>query len=137
MPMDARAEADDQQEESRQNAQRILKDLGFDDDAVRRAGDGLKPRFSHRTQIERILSRLGLAPDGDIAKLWIELNKAYGRVHERSFHERLEADDAFRAQYARRFDTVIRAVTVRVTGPVRGTHAACERDRRHEAARGP
>ena len=114
VPMDARAEDDNQQEEARQDAQRILTDLGFDDDAVKRAGDGLKPRLNHRTQIERILGRLGLAPDGDIAKLWIELNKAYGRVHERSFHERLEVDDAFRAEYARRFDTVIRAVAVQL-----------------------
>ncbi len=114
VPMDARAEDDDQQEEARQDAQRILKDMGFDDEAIKRAGDALKPRFSHRTQIERIVTRLGLAPDGDIAKLWIELNKAYGRVHERSFHERLEADDTFRAEYARGFDTVIRAVALQL-----------------------
>jgi hypothetical protein len=114
VPMDARVEDDDQQDEARQDAQRILKGMGFDDEAIKRAIDGLKPRFSHRTQIERIATRLGLAPDGDIAKLWIELNKAYGRVHERSFHERLEADDAFRAQYARRFDTVIRAVALQL-----------------------
>ena len=55
-----------------------------------------------------------MAPDGDIAKLWIELNDAYGRVHERSFHERLEADDTFRAEYARRFDTVVRAVALQL-----------------------
>jgi hypothetical protein len=52
--------------------------MGFDDAAVQRAGDALKPRFSHKAQIERIASRLGLAPDGDVAKLWIELNEAYG-----------------------------------------------------------
>ena len=49
-----------------------------------------------------IVTRLGLAPDGDIAKLWISLNEAYGRVHERSFHESLTVDDAFRAKFARR-----------------------------------
>jgi hypothetical protein len=114
VPMDARAEDDDQGEEARRNAQRVLKDMGFDDEAVRRAGDALKPRLSHRTQVERIVTRLGLAADGDIAKLWIELNNAYGRVHERSFHERLEADDAFRAEYAGKFDTVIRAVAVQL-----------------------
>lgn len=114
VPMDARAGDNDQQKARRREARKLLKKMGFDDAAVQRAGDGLKPRYSHRIQIEKIAARLGLAPDGDIAKLWIELNDAYGRVHQRSFHERLEADDAFRAQYARKFDTVIRAVATQL-----------------------
>jgi hypothetical protein len=55
-----------------------LKKMGFDDGAVQRAGDGLKPKFSHKTQIERITGRLGLAADSDVTKLWIELNETYG-----------------------------------------------------------
>jgi hypothetical protein len=56
----------------------------------------VKPRLSHRAQIEKIVVRLGPAADGHVAKLWIALNDAYGRVHERSFHESLKVDDAFR-----------------------------------------
>jgi hypothetical protein len=114
VPLDARAADTDDQKTMRRDARRVLKKMGFDDAAVQRAGDELGPRLSHRAHIERIVSRLGLAADGDIAKLWIELNDAYGRVHQRSFHERLEADDAFRAEYARKFDTVIRAVILQL-----------------------
>ena len=114
VPMDARAEDSREQEFCRRKARRVLRKMGFDDAAVQRAGDALKPRFSHKAQIERIASRLGLAPDGDVAKLWIELNESYGRVHERSFHERLEVDEAFQTQYALRFETVIRALAVQL-----------------------
>jgi hypothetical protein len=114
VPLDARAADTDDQKAMRRDARRMLKKMGFDDAAVQRAGDELGPRLSHRAHIERIVSRLGLAVDGDVAKLWIELNDAYGRVHQRSFHERLEADDAFRAEYARKFDTVIRAVVLQL-----------------------
>ena len=114
VPMDARAVDDHAQMLCRRKARRMLKKMGFDDGAVQRAGDGLKPKFSHKTQIERITGRLGLAADSDVAKLWIELNDTYGRVHERSFHERLEVDDAFRAQYSRRFDTVIRTLALQL-----------------------
>ncbi|WP_180490099.1 hypothetical protein, partial [Escherichia fergusonii] len=81
---------------------------------LQRAENALKPRLNHRTQIERIVKQLGLAPDGDVAKLWIELTRATGRVHERSFYERLEADETFRVEFARKFDTVIRAVVVQL-----------------------
>lgn len=114
VPMDARAGDNRQYTKLRRDARRMLKKMGFDDAAVQRAGDGLKPKFSHRVQIEKIVRRLGLAPDGDVAKLWIELNDAYGRVHERSFHEQLTVDEMFRTTYARRFDTVIRAVAVQL-----------------------
>jgi hypothetical protein len=115
-PMDARAVDDREQSKRRREARRMLKKMGFDDPAVQHAGDALKPQFSHKAQIEKIVVRLGLAPDSDLAKLWIALNAAYGRVHERSFHESLKVDDAFRADYARRFDTVIRALAVQLQG---------------------
>lgn len=113
-PMDVRAENDRRQKAARRKARRMLKKLGFDDAAIQRAGDELKPKDSHRTQIEKIVSRLGLSSDGDIAKLWIKLTDAYGRVHEHSFHERLNADDAFRANYARPLDAVMRAVATQL-----------------------
>jgi hypothetical protein len=116
VPLDAQALDDDNQVKLRRDARRMLRKMGFPDRAVQHAGEALKPKIGHRTQIEHIVERLGLAPDGDVAKLWIELNDAYGRVHERSFHERLEVDEAFRAQYAKRFDTVIRALAVQLQG---------------------
>jgi hypothetical protein len=114
VPMDARAADDHAQKLRRRKARRLLKRMGFEDGAVQRAGDGLKPRLSHKTQIERITGRLDLAADSDVTKLWIELNHTYGRAHERSFHERLDVDDAFRAQYARPFDTVIRTLALQL-----------------------
>jgi hypothetical protein len=115
-PLDARAIDDPEQRIRRREVRRILKRMGFDDPAVQRAGDALKPKLSHKNQIERIVTRLGLAADGDIAKLWISLNETYGRVHERSFHESLKVDNAFRADFARRFDTVIRVLAVQLQG---------------------
>jgi hypothetical protein len=114
VPMDARAVDDRAQKLCRRKARRMLKKMGFDDGAVQRAGDGLKPKLGHKMQIERICGRLGLAADSDVTKLWIELNDTYGRVHERSFHERLDVDDTFRTQYARRFDTVIRTLALQL-----------------------
>ena len=114
VPMDARAVDDHAQKLCRRKARRMLKKMGFDDGAVQRAGDGLKPKLGHKTQIERITGRLGLAADSDVTKLWIELNDTYGRVHERSFHERLDVDDTFRTQYAQRFDTVIRTLALQL-----------------------
>ena len=94
--MDALPQEDEQQVKRRADVLRTLKDMKFDEETLQRADQALKPKLNHRTQIERIVKQLGLAPDGDVAKLWIELTKATGRVHERSFHERLEADEAFR-----------------------------------------
>jgi hypothetical protein len=116
VPMEAQAVDNEEQAKLRRKARRILKKMGFPDGAVQHAGEALKPTINHRTQIERIVVSLGLAPDSDVAKLWIELNDTHGRVHERSFHERLEVDEAFRVQYARRFDTVIRALAVQLQG---------------------
>ncbi|UGY30325.1 hypothetical protein HU675_0049550 (plasmid) [Bradyrhizobium septentrionale] len=73
-----------------------------------------KPKFNHRRQIGSIVKRLGLAPNGDVAKRWIELSKAAGRAHERSFHERLDADETFRAEFGRKVDAVIRAVATQL-----------------------
>jgi hypothetical protein len=98
----------------RPDAHELFKDIKFDEETLQRADNALKPRLNHRTQIERIVKQLGLAPDGDVAKLWIELTRATGRVHERSFHERLEADEAFRVEFARKFDTVLRAVVTQL-----------------------
>lgn len=86
--------------------------LGFDQDAVQRALDGLQPRFSHKDQIRAIVGRLGLAPDGDVAKAWISISDAHRKAHERPFHRSLTVDDGFRAEWQEPFDMVIRGVAV-------------------------
>jgi hypothetical protein len=113
-PMEARALDDDKTR--RGDAIAKLKEMGFDDLALQNAEKALKPAFSHRKQIQKIVARLGLPSDGDIAILWVKLNQAYGRVHQRSFHFRLEVDESFRVDFARPFDTVIRALMVQLQG---------------------
>ena len=71
VPMEAVALDDQDQRDLRRKARQMLRQLGYDDAAIQRAGDALKPRYSHRTQIQKIVERLGLAPHGGIAKLWI------------------------------------------------------------------
>jgi hypothetical protein len=115
-PMEARASDDAEETKRRSEARAALKEMGFDELALQRAERALKPVFSHKRQIKHIVTRLGLLADGDIAKLWIRLNQTYGRVHERSFHLSLEVDDAFRSEYVRPFDTVIRALMVQLQG---------------------
>lgn len=74
--MDALAQENEQRAKRRAEALRVLKDMKFDEETRQRAEKALKPQFNHRTQIEKIVKQLGLAPNGDIAKLWIELTKA-------------------------------------------------------------
>lgn len=115
-PMEARAADNPDEAKRRRHARARLEELGFDEPALQRAEKALKPAFSHKKQIQQIVTRLGLAADGDIAKLWIKLNEAYGRVHERSFHVSLQVDETFRAEFVRPFDTVIRALMVQLEG---------------------
>ena len=98
-------------------ARKLLKGLGcFDDGALQRATDGLKPRYNHKAQIRKIVARLGLDPEGDIAHRWTSLCDSFGKAHQRSFHRSLEVDDEFRTKYQRPFDTVIRAVASALEG---------------------
>jgi hypothetical protein len=115
-PMDARASDNAEEAKRRRDARAKLKEMGFDEPALQRAEKALKPAYSHKRQIQQIVTRLGLAPDGDIATLWIKLNEAYGRVHERSFHLSLQVDHWFRAEFVRPFHTVIRALMVQLQG---------------------
>lgn len=113
-PMEALPQEDEHQAKKRAAALCALKDMQFDEATLQRAEKALKPQLNHRTQIEKIVKQLGLAPDGDIAKLWFELTKVVEFAHQRSFHERLEADAAFRAEFALKVDTVIRAVVTQL-----------------------
>jgi hypothetical protein len=115
VPMEAKAP------ESPENAAQIevrkrLSELNIEPEKIQRAVDSLKPRISHKTQIRKIVARLGLDPEGDIAKRWIAISDSAGRAHERSFHRSLAVDDQFRSKYQQPFDTVIRAIAAALEG---------------------
>jgi hypothetical protein len=112
VPMEAKAADDQSTAEKIDKAKVYLADLGFDESAIQRASSALRPRFSHKNQIRKIVTRLGLAPDGDVAKCWTSLCDSFGKAHQRSFHHSLKVDDEFRSHYQQPFETVIRAVAV-------------------------
>jgi hypothetical protein len=116
VPMDAKAADDRDNAEKVEKAKQDLIALGFDEAAIQRAGSALKPRFSHKNQIRKIVTRLGLAPEGDVATCWTSLCDSFGKAHQRSFHHSLKVDEEFRTQYQQPFETVIRAVAVALQG---------------------
>jgi hypothetical protein len=73
----------------RQHVEEKLKELNFGADAICEAVKALTPRVRHKAQIRKIVVRLGLSADGDIAKSWLSLYDGFGRAHERSFHHSL------------------------------------------------
>jgi hypothetical protein len=111
VPLDAKRDQPANAEHLKE-ARRRLRGLPFDDAALDRAIKGLKPLLSHKAQIRKIVARLGLDPEGDVAKRWTSLCDTYGRAHERSFHRPLEVDHDFRSRYQQPFETVIRAIAV-------------------------
>jgi hypothetical protein len=116
VPMEARAPEPPEDAAKLDEARKQLSALGFDQGAIQRATNGLKPRLTHKTQIRKIVARLGLDPDGDVAKQWTSLCDSFGKAHQRSFHRSLKVDEEFRSQYQQPFDTVIRAVAVALEG---------------------
>jgi hypothetical protein len=116
VPMEARVPETAEDADRITQARKQLRALGFQDQVIDRAARELKPRLNHKQQIRHIVSRLGLAPDGDIANLWSSLTENVGGAHQRSFHRSLQVDEDFREKYQRPFDTVIRAVAVALQG---------------------
>jgi hypothetical protein len=112
VPMEATDSEETPDQERLEKARNRLAELGFDAEAINQALNKLKPRLSHKAQIRKIVGRLGLAPDGDIANSWVSLSDSFGRAHERSFHHSLSVDDEFRIQYREPFESVIRAIAV-------------------------
>lgn len=96
-----------------EEATRQLNGLGFSkiqiDDAIAK---GLAPRLSHPEQIEAIVTRLGLAPDGDIARAWKKLTGAHGKAHGRAFYTALTVDESFRRDWQVPLDTVMRGLMI-------------------------
>jgi hypothetical protein len=116
VPMEAKASETSEDIARLDEARNQLRTLGYDAETVQQALKNLKPRFTHKHQIRKIVARLGLDPDGDIATKWASLSDSVGKAHERAFHRSLAVDDEFRMRYQQPFDTVIRAVAVALEG---------------------
>ncbi len=117
MTMEVKVREQPDEANKREEVRQNLRAVGcFDEAAINRAVEGLRPRVAHKTRIKEIVKSLGLNPEGDIANLWISLNDSFGKAHERHFHRSMEVDDEFRSQYQVPFDTVIRALAVALEG---------------------
>jgi hypothetical protein len=110
-PMDAKIEKGLAEEQKKETTKQ-LKTLAFGDAAIDRAMKALEPRVNHRKQIEKIVTRLGVDANGDIAKAWFSVARAAGKAHERPFNRSLKVDDEFRENWAKPFDSVIRGVVI-------------------------
>lgn len=106
-----------EEQERLQQAQAALRGLGYDATAANRAVSALAPKLSHRDQIERIVARLGLARDGDIARSWKSIMGIHGRAHYgRELHQSLEVDAQFRSEWQAPFDVTVRGLMIALQG---------------------
>jgi hypothetical protein len=112
VPLEAVAMEDPGHKDKMKATRKQLAALQLDQEAINRAIQSLAPRTSHKEQIRKIVTRLGLDAEGDIANLWIALTDNVQTAHARSFHQPLQVDDDFRASYQQPVDTVFRAVAV-------------------------
>jgi hypothetical protein len=100
-----------------EKAKAQLQALGYNDDEIQRATSELRPRLSHKKEIEKVVTRLGLASDGDIARAWKSISQAHSQAHGgRALHHSFVVDDAFRAEWQAPFDTVIRGLMIALQG---------------------
>ena len=116
-PMEVAITPSQEEIEKIETARDQLRSLGFNDTEIERAANALRPRLSHKQQIAMIVTRLGLAPDGDIARAWNFISDAHAKAHGgRALHQSLVVDDAFRAEWQAPFDTVIRGLMIALQG---------------------
>ena len=115
VPLDAKATISGDDRARIAAARKYLREAGFDADAIGRSARALEPR-THRDQIRGIVSRLGLAPEGDIARAWLSISNAHGKAHQRPFLRSLAVDDEFRAKWQRPFDMVVRGLAIALQG---------------------
>ncbi|MBB5053476.1 hypothetical protein HNQ36_003476 [Afipia massiliensis] len=100
-----------------EKAKEQLQALGFNADEIKGVAKELRPRLSHKQQIQAIVTRLGLAPDGDIARAWNSISGINAEAHGgRALHQSFVVDDAFRADWQAPFDTVIRGLMIALQG---------------------
>ncbi|MFT4118348.1 hypothetical protein [Bradyrhizobium sp.] len=117
VPMDVTIQPTEEEIEKLEAAKTALRTLGYGDDLVLRASNQLRPRLSHKEEIEKIVTRLDLAPDGDIARAWKSISQAHGQAHGgRALHQSTTVDDAFRAAWQAPFDVVLRGLMIALQG---------------------
>jgi hypothetical protein len=112
VPMDALPKEHPGFQEKSRRARKFLAELQFDQPAIDRAIESLKPRITHKAQVLKIVTRLGFDPQSDTANSWAKLTDTNEIVHDRSFHQSLKVDDEFRANFQKPFDAVIRDVAI-------------------------
>lgn len=117
VPMDVAVTPSPEETKRIEEVKKQLKAFGFSDDAVHRAANQLRPRLSHKEEIEKIVTRLGLAPDGDIARAWKSISQIHSQAHGgRALHQSFVVDDEFRANWQAPFDTTIRGLMIALQG---------------------
>jgi hypothetical protein len=115
-PMGITADASAEDKTMLSAARKQFRALGFKDDAINRAAEKLQPRLTHKEEIQAIVTRLGLAADGDIAGAWISISQAHGEAHRRALYQSLVVDDEFRVEWQQSFDTVVRGLMIALQG---------------------
>ena len=73
LPMDALPKEHPGFQEKSRRARKFLAELQFDQPAIDRAIESLKPRITHKAQVLKIVTRLGFDPQSDIANSWAKL----------------------------------------------------------------
>lgn len=116
VPMEVTITPSQQSIDKIEAAKAQLRKLGFSEVELQRVGKELRPRLNHKEQIQTIVTRLGLAPDGDIARAWYSISQAHGKAHGRALHQSLVVDDTFRAEWQAPFDTMIRGLMIALQG---------------------
>ena len=116
VPLDVKAIENPEDVAKLERAREALMAVGYEQAQVHEATKKLRPVLSHKVQIQKIVERLGLDRDADVARHWISVTNAAGKAHERSLHRSLAVDEDFRAQYLRPFDTAIRAIAIKLEG---------------------
>jgi hypothetical protein len=111
-PMDAIPIESAETEKIRDEAVKAVKAFGYDNEVLDNVSKQLKPRQSHKFQIERISDRLGLAPDSEVTSNWLLLRDINKSVHQRNFDKGLRVDEGFRQRFARPLDVVMRGIAV-------------------------
>jgi hypothetical protein len=110
-PMGAKPPDDPTLSDKLAKTRRKLLEIGWNEATVTDVLKGLKPKDSYRDQIKRLVAHLGLDADGDIATLWMSLRNNVDVAHKRS-NDNLRADDEYRENIQRPFDTVLRSVLI-------------------------
>jgi len=111
VPMDAKVAETEENKERIATARKSLRDLGFDNDAIEEALKKLRAP-KHKNQIRKIVGRLDLDVNGDIAAAWIAICAAVETAHNRKFNQTLKVDEDYRAKLFEPFQTVVRGVAI-------------------------